>query len=332
MKRGLRWGAYVVAALLFVAAALYLSTMGDYPVAATVTDDDSLPRIEVGSVTLHGESHGDPADPAIVVLHGGPGGDYRSLLPLSALSDRFHVTFYDQRGAGLSQRVPAGALTLDTHLDELATLLDQVSPDAPAILIGHSWGAMLASGFLGRYPDRVAQAVLIEPGFLSAQAAVEWNAHMRGILRQPLMRWRALRTGFAASHVDGPDAEASADYLIGRMMRFLASHPDSGYTCNDAPYDSPTWRAGATSSQAFAESATSHDLDSLGQNAGRFGGPVLILTGACSTWIGEEVQRRNLAFFHDARLEVIENAGHDTVDDAPEATLHAIRGFLAAGR
>ena len=321
----------LLALLLCAVAALFVGTMGDYPVPATVTDDPALPRIELGGVTLHAESFGDPANPAIVVLHGGPGADYRSLLPLADLADGYHVTFYDQRGAGLSERVPAEALTLQTHLDELAGVLDLVSPDAPAILIGHSWGAMLASAFLGQHPDRVAAAVLIEPGFLSAAEAEAWGARSQEIIRQPLMLWRGLRTGFESAHVGGPDDSAAQDYLMGRMMSYFASDPMTGYACPGTSYDSPDWRAGGRAGQAVSNRARPSDYNALGDAAHRFAGPVLLIAGACSTWIGEDHQRRHLPLYANARLAVIPDAGHDSIDDAPEATLAEIRAFLSMG-
>ncbi|WP_071691605.1 alpha/beta fold hydrolase [Nioella sediminis] len=331
MRRVLRGIGFLIALLLVAVGALYVGTMGEYPVPATVTDDPALPRIEVGGVTLHSESFGDPANPAIVVLHGGPGADYRSLLPLQALADSYHVTFYDQRGAGLSERVPAEALTLQTHLAELDGVLDLVSPDAPAILIGHSWGAMLASAFLGAHPDRVAAAVLIEPGFLSAVEAEAWGTRSQEIIRQPVMLWRGLRTGFESAHVDGPDEAAAQDYLIGRMMGYFASDPLTGYACPGESYDSPSWRAGGIAGQAVSSRAGPAGFDALGGNALRFSGPVLLIAGACSTWIGEDHQRGHLPLYSDARLAVIPDAGHDTVDDAPGAVLSEIRSFLGAG-
>ena len=36
-------------------------------------------------------------------------------------------------------------------------------------LVGHSWGAMLASAYLGQYPEKVDHAVLAEPGFLTSE-------------------------------------------------------------------------------------------------------------------------------------------------------------------
>jgi len=329
MRRVLKGLAYLVALLLLAVGALYVATMGDYDIPATVTDDPTLPRIEVGGITLHAESFGDPANPAIVVLHGGPGADYRSLLPLQALADSYHVTFYDQRGAGLSERVPAEALTLDSHIDELTGVLDLVSSDAPAILIGHSWGAMLASAYLGQHPDRVSAAVLIEPGFLSASEAAAWRARSQEIIQQPRMLWRGLRTGFESAHVDGPDDSAAQDYLIGRMMGFFATDPLTGYGCPGTPYDSPGWRVGGAAGQAVQTQASDADFDALGDEAHRFTGPVLIVTGACSSWIGEDHQRGHLPLYTDARLVVIPDAGHDSVDDAPETTLAQIRAFLA---
>lgn len=331
MRRVLRGIGFLIALLLIAVGALYVGTRGPDPVPATVTDDPALPRIEVDGVALHSESFGDPANPAIVVLHGGPGADYRSLLPLAALADSYHVTFYDQRGAGLSERVPAEALTLRTHLDELAGVLDLVSPDAPAILIGHSWGAMLASAFLGERPDRVAAAVLIEPGFLSAAEAAAWGARSQEIIRQPRMLWRGLRSGFEAAHLDGPDDAAAQDYVIGRMMGYFASDPRTGYACPGETYDSPAWRAGGLAGQAVSNRAGPAGYDALGGAAHRFPGPVLLIAGGCSTWIGADYQRGHLPLYADARLAVIPGAGHDSVDDAPEAVLAEIRGFLSTG-
>ena len=82
-------------------------------VPKTVDEDPALPRIEVAGTLLHAEAFGDPTAPTVMVLHGGPGGDYRSLLPLRALADDgYRVVFWDQRGAGLSQRHDASTYTL----------------------------------------------------------------------------------------------------------------------------------------------------------------------------------------------------------------------------
>src|SRR5688572_21844331 len=77
-------------ALFFVALALVGCLDPNEPgnlVPKTVQEDPALPRIEVNGTLLHAEMYGDPGAPAVVVLHGGPGGDYRHMLGLKALAD-----------------------------------------------------------------------------------------------------------------------------------------------------------------------------------------------------------------------------------------------------
>ena len=88
----------VIGVLILAAIGLFFTTSGQYPVVATVIDDASLPQIEIGGVRLHAETYGDPSNPVVIVLHGGPGGDYRSLLGAKSLANTNFVVFYDQRG------------------------------------------------------------------------------------------------------------------------------------------------------------------------------------------------------------------------------------------
>lgn len=63
-------------------------------VPRTVDEDPSLPSITVNSTMLHAEAFGNPEDPMIVVIHGGLGGDYRSLLCCRDLVDEgYYVVF-----------------------------------------------------------------------------------------------------------------------------------------------------------------------------------------------------------------------------------------------
>ena len=120
MKRILKYLGIILGGLLIIlllsAAGLYVATRGDYQVPATVMDDPGLSRLVIDGYTFHGEIFGQSDNPVVIVLHGGPGGDYRSLLGLQALADEYFVVFYDQRGAGLSERVPAEQLTLASSL------------------------------------------------------------------------------------------------------------------------------------------------------------------------------------------------------------------------
>jgi proline iminopeptidase len=96
--------------------------------------------------------------PPVVILHGGPGlpdylGDVAAMI-----TDLQPVYRYDQRGTGRSPW--QGPHTFALHLDDLAELLDAWDAHQ-AVVIGHSYGAALASRFCLAHPDRVAALLLM---------------------------------------------------------------------------------------------------------------------------------------------------------------------------
>jgi proline iminopeptidase len=326
MKTALKWIAAVVLCLIAGIAGLFIGTQGDDTAAQLVTDDPSLPAMNINGIRLHMRIVNGPANaPTIIVLHGGPGGDFRSLQALEALSDQFQLVFYDQRGAGLSERVPQDLLTLDGHLEELKAVIDIVSPEQPPILIGHSWGAMLAAAFIGQNPDDVQSAILIEPGYLDAKGRTAWVTTGSTYMSGPTYWWQAVIAGFRTQHITGPDSAAQDDFLIGHMVGVFANHPDNPYHCGNG-YTAPNWRFGALTSNVW-RGAPDATVDRLGAQVRAFTGPVLLVTGSCNSWLGP-LQSQFVARFADAGLAIIPDAGHDVVWDQPQATLSVIRRFL----
>lgn len=116
---------------------------------ASMTDEAQIRWVALGDTTRK---------PLVVMLHGGPGlpdylGDVATMI-----ADLAPVYRYDQRGTARSPR--QGRHTFARHVDDLAELLDVW--DAPeAVLIGHSYGATLASRFCMAHPDRVAAMLLM---------------------------------------------------------------------------------------------------------------------------------------------------------------------------
>lgn len=330
MKRVLKCTIAMCACIVLAIIAGFAGTRGDYPVARLVTDDPALPSETVAGVQLHLKVIDGPASAqTIIVLHGGPGGDFRSLQALDALSDQYRVVYYDQRRAGLSERVRAEMLTLQGYLDELAAVINLVSPDEAPILIGHSWGAMLATAYLGQNPDKVQAAILIEPGYLDQSGHAAWQAESQRYMSD-LNYWQeAILTGFRAQHVDGPDDAAPHDFLIGRMVSAFANHPLNPYHCGEG-YTAPGWRFGGLASDTWDQSDKA-GLEQLTAKATFFAGPVLLLAGACNDWIGAPIQQSHLGQFSTAKLSIIPDAGHDVIWDNPNASLTVIRKFLTAG-
>ncbi|WP_438987456.1 alpha/beta fold hydrolase [Marivivens donghaensis] len=297
-------------------------------VRATVTDDAALPKLEGHGVMLHGRILGNDSAPLAIVLHGGPGGDHCSLLALEGLTASHRVLFYDQRGAGLSERVTDGRLGIEDHIADLDTLIATHGGGA-VVLIGHSWGAMLATAYLGHRPEAVARAVLIEPGFLDADGLAAFERRRAALSRTPRVIWAGLLAGFRARAIVG-DVEAGRDSIVGTVVHAFANHPVNPYHCAGQPYDAPSWRFGSRVSDTFWR----HPFAALGpiSRGLTYTGPVLILAGGCNDWTGPSLQTAHAEMFPDAQLVTIPEAGHDTVWDQPKHTLRAIRTFLAASR
>ena len=136
-------------------------------VPKTVDQDTSLPSISANGTQLHAEAFGNPDSALLIILHGGPGSDYRYLLNCKAFANQgYRVVFYDQRGSGLSKRHPKNSYSLQLMSDDLSAVIAhyRTSPTQKVFFLGHSWGAMLATIYINQYPTRVNGVILAEPG------------------------------------------------------------------------------------------------------------------------------------------------------------------------
>jgi proline iminopeptidase len=101
--------------------------------------------------------------PPAVVLHGGPGADHGYLLPgFDTLAEGRELVYYDQRGGGRSpvaRDVPVGWREQVADLDALRETwdLDRL------VLVGYSWGGLLAQLYATEHPERVERLALVSP-------------------------------------------------------------------------------------------------------------------------------------------------------------------------
>jgi proline iminopeptidase len=297
-------------------------------VPGTVDDDPSLPAIDLADTRLHLETFGDPGDPAIIFLHGGPGADYRSLLPLAephdgvSLADDHLLVFWDQRGSGLSRRHGKESLTLDRFVADLALLIDRFSPDAPVLLIGESWGGMLATAFIDRHPDRVRGAALLEPGPLSHVYfdLIEDDLFDLEIDAEWLNDW------VWSQEILSPDDHARMDYQ--RCLGIKDAQPGMHIQTDPA---APFWRLGAVAHRYITEDGLDDDGNAtydFTANLAAFDREVLFLASGLNEIIGRDFQARQLAAYPDASLEVVEGCGHDFAWVKPAETLAHIRQYI----
>jgi proline iminopeptidase len=119
-------------------------------------------RIPVGGAELYSREIGRGTP--IIVLHGGPDFDHSYLLPeMDRLSDSFRLIYYDQRGRGRSaDGVQPDDVTLASDIADLEKVR-QYYHLGSVVLLGHSWGTVLALEYALRYSDRVSHMILMNP-------------------------------------------------------------------------------------------------------------------------------------------------------------------------
>jgi proline iminopeptidase len=276
-------------------------------VPKTVEFDASLPAADLNGTRLHTETFGNPTDPMVVVLHGGPGSDYRSLLNARDLAgDGYYVVFYDQRGSGLSKREPRGSYTIQIMLDDLSAIIAHYrsSPQQKVFLLGHSWGAILAAAYLNEYPAAIQGAILAEPGGLVWQDIMDYV----GRARDYSLTSETLNdaTYFDQFITGGQDDHAVLDYKFA-LMASSDGAKDNPIGDEAVP---PFWRSGAVVNGALFDLGKEQHPDWT-THLDRYTTPILFCYSERNSAYGQAYAEHVSSAFPSVRLERIDDAGHD---------------------
>jgi proline-specific peptidase len=97
----------------------------------------------------------------LLLLHGGPGADHTDFLPaLNPLASRYQLVLIDERGSGRSERLqdPRG-YTLNHMVQDIEQVRKHLRI-RQFVVLGHSFGGILAQAYAVRHPRQVLGLVL----------------------------------------------------------------------------------------------------------------------------------------------------------------------------
>jgi pimeloyl-ACP methyl ester carboxylesterase len=168
--------------------------------------------VQLGDVRTWYDEYGD-GDP-LVLMHGGLV-DSRFLEPnLGPLAERFHVYTVDRRGHGHTPDAE-GPITYQLMADDTIAFLQQVV-GAPADLVGHSDGAIVAMLVAMQRPELVKRLVMISGGFdKSGEAAPDMEFDSAEVVEF---------LGPAYGEVS-PDGEAHFPVVAGKIGEMARNEP-----------------------------------------------------------------------------------------------------------
>ncbi len=279
-------------------------------VPMTVDQDPSLPAIDVNGTRLHAETFGNPDSAIIIALHGGPGCDYRSILHAKALADDgYFVVFYDQRGSGLSQRHPKESYDLHTMLDDLAAVIQKYrkQPDQKLFLLGHSWGAMLATAYINEHPEQIDGAILVEPGGFTWEQTQAFEKRVHDF---QLFSEAPNDAFFTDQFFTGKENQHEIlDYKF-QLASAAFEKTDGNVVGNAGPY--PFWRYGSVVNSAMIELAQKNGFDWT-QNLHLFDTKVILMYSELNRAYGLEHAQLLAAAYPNVQIERIPGSGHEVL-------------------
>lgn len=270
-----------------------------------------LPSYDATELTYH--VHG--AGPPLVCLPGGPGRASSYLDELGGLSAYRTLILLDHRGTGESA-VPddPASYRCDRLVDDVEALRIHLGLDRMALL-GHSAGGALAQLYAARFPDRLAQLLLITPGLraagiepvgvddaLAARASEWWYQGARAARAA----WQEAVAGGASLADSAALRLAATPFTYGRWDERARAH-----------HEADAWERSDPAADGFYTGFTP-DTAAVRAGLAALDAPVLVLAGALDPMPTPAAARLLAAVFRHAELIVQDRAGHyPWVDDGP---------------
>ena len=308
----------------------------DQPFFALPADRTRTVMTEDG-VALHVEQVGpEQAQLTVVLVHGyvNEMAVWHYQRQALAAEGRYRVVLYDQRSHGRSGRGPARNATIDQLGRDLGTVLDAVAPSGDVVLVGHSMGGMTVMALADARPDlfgdRVVGVALLgtSTGKLASVTFGLPTATLpvsRRVL--PVLTRRMARAPRPFER--GRRAGSDLAYLLTRRGSFGSGDVSPAVVEFVAAMVA---RTPVDVIAEFYETFMSHDklaaLDVLCDLE------VLVLVGEKDLTTPADHSRAIAEALPDARLVVVEGAGHMVALEQPELVTEELRALLrrVAGR
>jgi pimeloyl-ACP methyl ester carboxylesterase len=258
--------------------------------------------------------------PTLLLLHGGPGFDHSIYKPAySALADTAQVIYLDHRGNGRSEDGPREGWNLAQWGDDVRAFCDVLGIANP-IVLGASFGGMVALAYATRHPAHPSKLVLISTeavGGSYRDRRVALFERFGGPEVGALARRRFLE---AQGHPDMASIDAWRRLAMPLYTR-TPRDPDIARRALNRPEVLQWFTRPGGESHTFNMLADIH----------RVRCPTLVLGGEDDPMLPIECQADIAAALpaHLVQFERFENCRHAVVPDAPERAMAVIREFIA---
>lgn len=278
-------------------------------------------------VDLHHEAFGSGED--VLLVHGGPGFPYeRPPRAALRLAERYRVHLYDQRGCGRSTRpirtAPQGSFYAGlTTVEQKLGFAEQIADIERVrrrlgreriVLVGHSFGGLIAALYAAEFPEHVRALVLVAPAplFVMPQQSDLFTLIRARLPASEHARFDAYMAGYLDFRKALTLDEASLSRHYGEMRTYYR-------LAEGAPPEPDRGDAGGWMTLAlFAGLGRRHDWRPA---LARITAPTLVVHGgrdmqpeAASAAIASQIRGARLVTFADSSHFVLEDAADAFAD------------------
>tara|TARA_Y100000817_G_C16841228_1_gene538096 strand:- start:309 stop:1139 length:831 start_codon:yes stop_codon:yes gene_type:complete len=273
-------------------------------------------KADVNGTSLYYEvvGSGNP----LLIMHGGLGFDHTYFRPwIDSLSEDSKLIFYDHRGNGRSDRSkPLDDVHHSTWADDANALREHLGIEK-IVLMGHSYGGVLALHYALRYPDTLSGLILATtyPAWNYKDVVLE-KARERGTPEQV----SAIENRFFERVKDDDDLEELAG-TIGNMYFHDPNNPIAEEFGSEVHFSADGYNRG------FVDIHAEHNVTDKLSNITT---PTLILCGADDFITPYE---QGSAILHaeipNSKLIMFEKSGHCIFAEEQEKFLNDVKGFVS---
>jgi len=289
----------------------------DIPKVARLCEGMNIKKenVDIGDCKLYCEQEGQGTP--LVLLHGGPGATHHYFHPFFSRASGFaRVVYYDQRGCGLSDFEPGKGYCLDQAVDDLDALRRAIGVEQWVVL-GHSYGGLLAQCYAVKYPQNVKGLVLVcastglhGPSMPSREG--EFISQQERDKMGEIRKTAGLSTAQLIYN----------NFLNGDWKRQSYYKPTPERIAQIASFE---WVQDRSFNSVMSQSSNAVDL------AGAFAQcpiPTLILEGAWDMSWNTDKPRRFAENHPNAQLVMFGESGHSPFEDEPARFFGVLKDFM----
>ena len=273
----------------------------------------------------------------VIYLHGGPGGfiSDETVARFAPLSENgYDVYLYDQVGSGHSARLEnIEEYTAVRHLRDLEEIVKKTGAEK-VILIGQSWGAILAGLFTANHPGKVERLIFTGPGpiypvrkELEAMAPPDSLRFKKPLISNRLAseKVKNLRSKAVSLFAEIFHRKLASDGEMDNLQTLLTGETNKSIVCDTSR--SPGAQGGSGFYVQIMTMRSLRDVKDPRPALRNSSIPLYIMKGQCDNQVWGYVTEY-LELFPRHRLVVIPDAGHSIADEQPELFLNTLREFI----